>query len=51
MKRMIMILENYEKIDENEVKYGERIDHWLDGVIDGNDPKLNNDDDIKRIMI
>jgi hypothetical protein len=41
-------LENYEKISENDVKFGERIDHWLDEDKTGNDPKLNNDDDIKK---
>ena len=33
MKRMIMILSTMKKIDENKMKYGERIDDWLDGVM------------------
>ena len=41
-------LENYEKIGENEVKFGERIDDWLDDDKAGNDPNLNKDDDIKK---
>ena len=45
---MINDLENYEKIGENEVKFGERIDDWLDDDKAGNDPNLNKDDDIKK---
>ena len=38
-------LENDKKIDDHEPKYGEIIDHWLDGNIkDKNDPKLKNDE-------
>ncbi len=37
-------LENYKKIDDHEPKYGEKIDHWLDGNNKGKDPKLNNNE-------
>ncbi len=39
---------NYKKIDNIEPKYGEKIDHWIDGTKKGNDPKVKDDKKNKR---
>ena len=40
--------ENYEKIKDEDVKYNKKLDYWFKDSKNGNDPKINNDDDIKR---
>ena len=40
-------LENYKKIDYTEPKYGEKIDHWLDGNKKEKDSKVNNNEIIR----
>ncbi|MCE5215376.1 MAG: hypothetical protein LLF83_11765 [Methanobacterium sp.] len=37
------------KKSNDEVKYGERIDHWYEGNDDGNDPKIKADDDKRQL--
>ena len=40
--------ENFEKIEDEDVKYNKKLDYWFKDSKNGNDPKINNDDDTKR---
>ncbi len=40
--------ENYEKIGDEDVKYNKKLDYWFKDSKNGNDPKINNDDETKR---
>ena len=40
--------ENFEKIEDEDVKYNKKLDYWFKDNKNGNDPKINNDDDTKR---
>jgi hypothetical protein len=40
--------ENFEKIEDEDVKYNKKLDYWFKDSKNGNDPKINNDDDNKR---
>ncbi|WP_231551447.1 hypothetical protein [Methanobacterium sp. SMA-27] len=40
--------ENYEKIEDEDVKYNKKLDYWFKDSKKGNDPKINNDDETKR---
>ncbi|WP_223790357.1 hypothetical protein [Methanobacterium spitsbergense] len=40
--------ENYEKIEDEDVKYIKKLDYWFKDSKKGNDPKINNDDETKR---
>ena len=40
--------ENYEKIEDEDVKYNKKLDYWFKDSKKRNDPKINNDDETKR---
>jgi hypothetical protein len=44
----VIDFENYEKIEDADVKYHKKLDHWFKDSKNGNDPKINNDDETKR---
>jgi hypothetical protein len=44
----VIDFENYEKIEDADVKYHKKLDYWFKEGKNGNDPKINNDDDTKR---
>jgi hypothetical protein len=44
----VIDFENYGKIEDTDVKYHKKLDHWFNDGKNGNDPKINNDDDTKR---